>query len=834
MARRRDVRRLIDRYWQSSRAEDEGSVDWIRRLAHTAIDRQLAAGIHDELQPWTALFMRNGRLRDALALVHHYFATAQLHRLPMRRRLPANYTRDSFRTVLLLIYLETAVNGGIAAAIPLLRGLPLAGERTSCYLSRDAAARGFFERGGIVTTPEIVDQTLRLLRPAELALALSRDAEEVGSEPLAKLMGNLLARPESEQDATLPDLPAELCREIINASDPKKNAAAWLWVDGLDKPPGWEAPISVTPPRPDIGESTWSVLLRGFITTGRQELAAQVWAHINTLGIKPSAQLWNSLLAGYSAAGRWESMMQTWQQLNQQRDSPVDVYCYTTVINGFFRQGNIEVGMSMFEELRTRAAKEPHRFRVTAETYNSVIQGLNRARYYHYGEHILGLMKSSERHASVPAPTTSTWNTMLRSHARKGDMDALRATLAEASTYSFTPDIVTFVTVLDAMARQGGASSDAVRIVRGLMDSRGVRLNTVGWTALIKGALRCNLEDEVQGRGDEAVEYGGEDMEQRSMPLAIRVRQVVSGMGMLNEMVASGIEPNSITITSLIHAAFRLQAHVDLVQPGHDDLSSLARQLLGAPECKDTMRHLVPISDLKETSEALQNVTAQRPGAALAMALLQRMQDPITYAAQTTATAMAGAGTSNLVSTRRRAPDSGFGFALQGRKTFHVVLAGLLGPNNGTGSSLVWRTTLVRGMMHLDALTLPRGGAQTSLTPLVNTSPSSSMTPRTPTSGNDVSYRVVLLALLRRLAASQEEAGSGVNRTEQRLVLAVLDQVMQRLEHAAANAAEPDGEGRFIVSNALGVILKRVRDEMRAAGYRAPARGANKDGGEAR
>lgn len=835
--RRKDVRRLIEWAWQQGR-DGEDFAAWVCKMARESMLRGVKEDSLDAWLPWAALFIRHGKHRDALALMHDYFAASKFHAIPPPRRdamrLPPDYARLSFRAIVLLVYLEASVNGNIDNVIPLLRSLPMSGERTACWLARDGAARDFLQREGMVPRDtlqlvtehyRLIDVTLRLLRPAELALGLSRTPTEVGREPLAKLMGALLVRPESETSTTHGELPHELCRALLAATDPR-NDAAWLWVDGLEKPRGWKPPTGLdAAPRPDVGESTWSVLLRGFITIGRQETAAQVWAHIHHLGIEPSAHLWNSLLTGYSAAGRWDAMMQAWQELK--RLDRADAYCYTTVINGLFRRGDVEAGVGLFEELRVRAAQQSQRFVVSTETYNAVLNGLYRARHDQHAQHLLNLMKSPDRHASVPAPNTGTWNTLLRHQARQGDIDALQATLVEAGSrpeHPFTPDIVTFVTVIDATVRHRGGSSSALRVVRGLMKQYNVKLNTIGWSSLIKGALRCNLEDEGRDNDEDPAAMLASESKGAAedfSPLDVRTRQVVAGMGMLNEMLAAGMEPNSITLTSLIHAAFRLQTHLDAVQPSRQELAAIGRELLEAPECEDTLPHLVPIVHLKETPEALEAVKEHRPAAALAMALLQRMQAPVTMAAPNAA-ALGSA-------MRRRAPDSGFGFELQGRKTFHVVLAGLLGPNQGQQSP-AWRTTLARGMLHLDALTL-HSDSPARLTPLVAASSSSPRTStRNPTSANDVSYRVVLLALLRRLDAAPQ--GDGLQTPpERRLVLAVLDQVLQRLRHASRPNQAGRGwtgsttvtgvEGGFVVSPALEEIWKRARGALKAGGFQA-------------
>lgn len=765
-----DLRKLLFRCYQDVHPSSLGKEQLFEHIMYLAKRSAQKAADNDSLGPelvnTVSALLGMCRHREALDVLEQYFLEAQLHQRRVKAPQNADKGKESQHTtagstsrsaarilprslhvlLLLTIYAHVSLFGHIQGLLPLLRGLPLIA-RQQVQLATDPWALDKLSFRHRNLTPEQVelqkrniDRTLQALRTAELAWGLDRPADEIGNDPLARIFASLLSR----RDAQSAALVAELCNVLLHAT--KTGPNAWLSVEGLDPPANHRGQQASTRSaadrhiRPaDVTSSLWSVLLRGLLSAQDTQTAGRVWAHLREIGVPPSNHIYNGLLTGYMASGQTKALRATWVALHKDLHSVggPDVHCYTTMIHGLFKAGNIDEAMSLFEEVRARGANKQDNFTVPAETYNAVIFGLLvRNRLQTALDILEEMIVASEGDALAPRPINTTWNIFLRTYARTGDLAAISSLLAKArATTGFVPDVVSFVTILDGIIRFGSRASssdprqerDLVRErVQGILDlmhTCGVKMNTVAWTALIKGVLASGrteafTDDEddvgfVSSHGDSADVAANEWDSESSDALQVKEAQVRAGLSLLSRMIVSGMSPNEVTFTSIIQSAVALQKLYDEM-PRQRQASNINRTGHQTDLIETTVgQHLAVIPELHEKQLAINRMRQERPGQAVALALLSQMRSDGT--ADPTATL---AGDSPLARRYHLAPN---------RKTYNVLLASLLRstPDIQAGMSDLAtdpaRVAFTRGLALVDELTLSEGGrgdAHQPFTPL--------------------------------------------------------------------------------------------------------------------
>ncbi|CAO1635397.1 unnamed protein product [Parajaminaea phylloscopi] len=905
----RDLRKLLFRYYQGvkpSKVSKEELLGRMREMADAAVRKAAQRDTHGaEFLQWVVRFLGEGKDDEAMRLLHSYFDQAKLHErtanpsegsvkgkgrqqdeveadietvfetavtdsVPEGRLDPVPApaeasSRDASwprllppfiaRALMLLVYTHIAVHGDISRIIPLLRTLPLPA-RQNVYLASDANALEVYQFPTRNNTPEhaqaLQEKTqasLPALRFAELAWGLDRPESEVGTNPLGRLFASLF----SKRDAHSLSQARALCDALLMGT--AGGSQALFWVAELEKPV--DGPSFVAGPgpseharttRPDVTDSTWAVLLRGFVSVKDLATSGKVWAHLRSLGVAPGSHIYNGLLSGYAASGQWESMKAVWLQLKEDLASKggPDIISFATMINGLFKSGDADEALAVFEDLCVQEANRPKPQQISTETYNSVVFGLLVAGRTERAMSILESMisaasPSSEARTSdqlVPPPTTATWNILLRAHARTGNFAALAQTVVQARTVSdFQPDVISFVTILDGIIRFGSRSTGArdgkqvqkqmrelVDRVLGLMHQSGVQMNTVAWTTVIKGVLASGNVSAVSDEADEDFEYAsprsrvnvqrlGADSSSFVVgknAIEVKLQQISAGLALLRHMTAKGISPNQVTYTALMQSAIELHRLCE----EYPEAAGHVISEIGESDAmvRTVLEHLEPISELREQQATMDALRQEQFGQALALALFAQMRGKSTAS--------------------HRQPQ-----LAPNRKTYHVLLASLLrsfpaftpsaaSESSGGGPTNSARAAFVRGLALLDEFTYrplgdaeaagaggyPEPGLLTPLSPPAATRSHDAVVVEQQTDPNDTSYRIILDALharhdhLTHAAATttttsiggEETAGSQRLNRELQLTRMVTQNVLDRValaERASRARGAPRGGG---------------------------------------
>ncbi|KAG8741048.1 hypothetical protein FRC10_003432 [Ceratobasidium sp. 414] len=315
------------------------------------------------------------------------------------------------------------------------------------------------------------------------------------------------------------------------------------WIGPLDDSSG--APTVSTEPdaRPlfSVSRQTWCDLLEAAAALRLQipSLTRAIWAELNALNVKPTTGMWNALMEGYAKYGNLIKARAIWDEMGPEGR---DVYTYTSMIQALFEYREADRAIKLFEELKTVSRGKGEELGI--RPYNVLLHGLFSVGRIQSAVDLITQMESS----SSPAPDTTTYNTQLRFYARKRDMVELSKILNNMAERKITPDVFTFVTVLDALLGIG-AKNAAGRILE-IMRALQVEPNAAVVNALIEDVVRARPVKENQK------DYVSLSSNPNGPTPAERLHIAIK---MLLEFEQAGVETNVVNYTALM-AAFQRSA----------------------------------------------------------------------------------------------------------------------------------------------------------------------------------------------------------------------------------------------------------------------------------
>lgn len=118
------------------------------------------------------------------------------------------------------------------------------------------------------------------------------------------------------------------------------------------------------------------------------------------------------------------------------------MWCHTTVINGFFKEGDVAKAYSIFLKMPDYGISP------NVVTYNSVIDGLCKAHEMHMAEEVLQQMVDK----SV-MPCTTTYNTLINGYCLLGWWKEAIIMLKQMSRDGRGPNVVTYSMLMSIFAR---------------------------------------------------------------------------------------------------------------------------------------------------------------------------------------------------------------------------------------------------------------------------------------------------------------------------------------------------------------------------------------------
>jgi len=258
-----------------------------------------------------------------------------------------------------------------------------------------------------------------------------------------------------------------------------------------------------------------ATFLTGFMAVRAPESAIKVWNTMIDAGITPGIGAWNAMLKGCGLARDPNAIHDTWTKfLHSGIES--DAQIWATRIHSLTISGHWESGTAAFQEMASNwvnAVKKsaiqgqtqdfrsmgdlPNHPKPNTNALNGLVTGLVRGKKNKELTKVLGWAK-----ALGITLDAYTFNPLLGSAVRKGDVEAGLDTLQRMKAHKISPDIATYTLLLQLLFRSGKsthAEADAKAVqdsrqkaigeVLNMMHADGLDANAYTFATLINGLL---------------------------------------------------------------------------------------------------------------------------------------------------------------------------------------------------------------------------------------------------------------------------------------------------------------------------------------------------------
>jgi len=267
-----------------------------------------------------------------------------------------------------------------------------------------------------------------------------------------------------------------------------------------------------------------ATFLTGFMAVRAPESAIRVWNTMIDAGISPGIGAWNAMLKGCGLARDPNAIHDMWTKFSNS-GTESDAQIWATRIHSLTVSGHWESGVAAFQEMASNwvnAVKKsavqgqaqdfrslgdlPNHPKPNINGLNGLVTGLVRGKKNKELTKVLGWAKA----LGIPLDAY-TFNPLLGSAVRKGDVGAGLGTLQQMRAHNISPDIATYTLLLQLLFRSGEgtlAETDAKAVqesrqtaigeVLNMMHADGLDANAYTFATLINGLLHDTHSSENQ------------------------------------------------------------------------------------------------------------------------------------------------------------------------------------------------------------------------------------------------------------------------------------------------------------------------------------------------
>uniref|UniRef100_A0A0E0EZG4 NADPH-protochlorophyllide oxidoreductase n=1 Tax=Oryza meridionalis TaxID=40149 RepID=A0A0E0EZG4_9ORYZ len=293
-------------------------------------------------------------------------------------------------------------------------------------------------------------------------------------------------------------------------------------------------------------------LLKGLCADKRTSDAMDiVLRRMTQLGCIPNVFSYNILLKGLCDENRSQEALELLQMMpDDGGDCPPDVVSYTTVINGFFKEGDLDKAYGTYHEMLDRGILP------NVVTYSSIIAALCKAQAMDKAmepKEAIGFLK--KMHSDGVEPDVVTYNSLMDYLCKNGRCTEARKMFDSMTKRGLKPEITTYGTLL-----QGYATKGALVEMHGLLDlmvRNGIHPNHYVFSILICAYAKQGKVDQAmlvfskmrqQGLNPDTVTYG------TVIGILCKSGRVEDAMRYFEQMIDERLSPGNIVYNSLIHS----------------------------------------------------------------------------------------------------------------------------------------------------------------------------------------------------------------------------------------------------------------------------------------
>jgi leucine-rich PPR motif-containing protein len=163
------------------------------------------------------------------------------------------------------------------------------------------------------------------------------------------------------------------------------------------------------------------------------------------LGCTPMSSPTPHFLKGLCAGKKCEEAVDLIHMMAKDGDNcPPNVVSYTTVVHGFFKEGEVGKAYTLFREMLD------HGLLPNVVTCNSIIDGLCKVHAMDKAEEVLRQMIDEHN-----IPNCATYNSLVYGYLSLGQWKEAVRILKQMSRYGKRPDVVTYNMLIDYLCKSG-------------------------------------------------------------------------------------------------------------------------------------------------------------------------------------------------------------------------------------------------------------------------------------------------------------------------------------------------------------------------------------------
>ncbi|KAK9153289.1 hypothetical protein Sjap_000769 [Stephania japonica] len=357
----------------------------------------------------------------------------------------------------------------------------------------------------------------------------------------------------------------------------------------------------------------WNMMISGYASNGDFEQALKCFEDMKLAGVMPDCVTWNSIIAGYARKGQLQNAFNCFDEMKGLDDFTPNVVSWTALIAGNEQHGHSSLALQVFRQMLVERVK-PNSF-----TIASVISACTNLSLLQHGKEIHAYCIKTKGLDSdvlvgnalvdfyakcrtvdvarrkfnlIKEKDLISWNSMLAGYAMGGYREEAILLLNEMKSLEFVPDIITWNGLITGFTKRGDGNTGLQFFFR--MCQTGIKPNVTSISSAlaacasgkdlklgkqIHGYVTRNNIELSTGVGSALIsmysDCGRLDLA-CSVFSELSFRDVViwnsiisacahNGLGvtalnLLREMVKSKVEPNMVTIVSILPACARLAA----------------------------------------------------------------------------------------------------------------------------------------------------------------------------------------------------------------------------------------------------------------------------------
>merc|ERR1719272_836203 len=297
------------------------------------------------------------------------------------------------------------------------------------------------------------------------------------------------------------------------------------------------------------GSHTYGSLIKAYGHARNVDGIWRCWKEMCSRHISPTSITIGCMIEAIVSNGDTEGAYDLIQQIQDDEHcrSALNSVVYCSVLKGFTRERKIDRAMAVYKEMREGSAE------LSVIMFNTLIDTCARCGRMDYLPNLLADMKTQRL-----TPNIVTYSTMLKGYCQNGEVQKGFAILEQMKTEAhLKPDEIMYNSLLDGCA-QNNLFEEGLRLLEE-MQTGGVKPSNFTLSIVVKLMNRARRLDQAFSLVADITQkyhfHANMHVYTNLVHACVQNHQLKRGMGVLEQMVAEGIAPDSRTYAILVRAS---------------------------------------------------------------------------------------------------------------------------------------------------------------------------------------------------------------------------------------------------------------------------------------